>query len=229
MKKFLFILSTLGLLLAPAIANAEFAVGLTISKNSLDTDGQEDVDSNNTIDATKSVSDDFTIASFFAEYAYMGDRFGVVIGIDAIPGSADIDKRSITQDACGAKASGGCPHTSSGTNSVEGTVEDHRTVYIQPGLRVGDSGMFYLTYGSASADINGKSVSITHTDINETKSLDGETLGVGFRRVSDAGIVFKLDYSKTEYDQVSFKTDNDTTATADLDNSRLALSIGKQF
>ena len=228
-KKFLFILSTLGILLSPAIANAEFAVGLSISKNSLDTDGKEDVDSNGSTDATKSVSDDFTIPSFFAEYAVMGDRFGLVIGVDMIPGEADIDKRSITQDACGAKAGGACPQTSAGTNSVEATVEDHRVFYIQPGLRLGDSAMLYVTYGDASADINGKSVSITHTDINSTKSLDGEMMGVGLRRVSANGIVFKLDYAKTDYDTVTFTTDNSTKATADLDNTRLALSIGKQF
>ena len=89
--------------------------------------------------------------------------------------------------------------------------------------------MFYLTYGFVSADFNGKSVSITHTDINETKSLDGTTVGLGLKRVSDNGLVFKIDYTSTDYDSVSFKTDNDTTATAELDNSAFAISVGKQF
>ena len=227
MKKFLFILSTLGLLLAPAIANAgNWSMGVSLSTNTLDTAGQEDVDSNGSIDDTKNVSDDFSVGSIFAEYTAMGDRMGLTVGIDFIPFDADIDKRSITQSALGASGDGAA---SSGTNSVEGTVEDHRTIYIQPGVRVGSNSLFYLTYGFVSADINGKSVSLTHTDISETKDLDGEKIGVGLKRVSDGGMVVKLDYSETSYDQVSFVTSNSTTATADIDNKAIALSIGKQF
>ena len=227
MKKFLFILSTLGLLLAPAIANAgNWSMGVSLSTNTLATAGQEDVDSNGSIDDTKNVSDDFSVGSIFAEYTAMGDRMGLTVGIDFIPFDADIDKRSITQSALGASGDGAA---SSGTNSVEGTVEDHRTIYIQPGVRVGSNSLFYLTYGFVSADINGKSVSLTHTDISETKDLDGEKIGVGLKRVSDGGMVVKLDYSETSYDQVSFVTSNSTTATADIDNKAIALSIGKQF
>ena len=201
-------------------------MGVSLSTNTLDTAGQEDVDSNGSIDDTKNVSDDFSVGSIFAEYTTMGDRMGLTVGIDFIPFDADIDKRSITQSALGASGDGAA---SSGTNSVEGTVEDHRTIYIQPGVRVGSNSLFYLTYGFVSADINGKSVSLTHTDISETKDLDGEKIGVGLKRVSDGGMVVKLDYSETSYDQVSFVTSNSTTATADIDNKAIALSIGKQF
>ena len=54
MKKILLMLSTLALMLAPAIANAgNFTMGVTFSDNSLDTDGTEDIDSNGTIDGEK--------------------------------------------------------------------------------------------------------------------------------------------------------------------------------
>ncbi len=221
MKKFLFFLSTLGLLTAPTLALAgNYALGVSLSSNSLDTLGKEDVDSNGSIDAEKTVTDDFAVGSIFGEYTVMGDKLGLTVGINYIPFDADIDKRSITQSSDGG---------SDGTNSVEGTVEDHRTIYLQPGVALGSNSMFYLTYGFVSADFNGKSVSITHTDINETKSLDGTTVGLGLKRVSDNGLVFKIDYTSTDYDSVSFKTDNDTTATAELDNSAFAISVGKQF
>ena len=42
-------------------------------------------------------------------------------------------------------------------------------------------------------------------------------------------MVVKLDYSDTDYDEVSFVTSNNTTGTVDLDNRSLSLSIGKQF
>ena len=80
-----------------------------------------------------------------------------------------------------------------------------------------------------SADINARTTSLSHTDINETKDLDGEKVGVGIKRVGDNGMVVKLDYSDTDYDEVSFVTSNNTTGTVDLDNRSLSLSIGKQF
>ena len=133
MKKIILLFSTLALMLNPVIANAgSWAVGVSVSDNTLDTAGKEDIDSNGTIDATKNVSDDFAVGSIFAEYTNMGDRFGVTLGVDYIPFEADIDKRSISQVALGATSA-----TTSGTNSVQGTVKDHMTFYIQPGLMIG--------------------------------------------------------------------------------------------
>ena len=102
------------------------------------------------------------------------------------------------------------------------------TLYIQPGTMYGDT-LVYLTGGIVRADINGKSTSISHTNINETKDLDGTKIGVGFKREISNGLVLKVDYAQTSYDTVSFTTDNSTKATADLDNTSLALSIGKTF
>ena len=58
---------------------------------------------------------------------------------------------------------------------------------------------------------------------------DGSKVGVGVKRVSDSGVVLKLDYSQTDYDKVSYKTTNSTTVTGDIDNTMIALSIGKSF
>ena len=226
MKKLILLFSTLALLLSPAIANASgLAVGVTVSSNTLDTAGKEDVDSNGTIDATKNVSDDITIGSIFAEFTGMGDRFGITLGVDYIPFDADIDKRSITQSSL--KGSG--TTATSGTNSVEASVSDHYTVYIQPGLMIGSNTMLYGTFGWASATINGKSTSLSHTDINKDQDLDGTKIGVGIKKVYDSGLFVKADYAETEYDTISFTTSNSTKATADLDNAAFALSVGKQF
>ena len=75
MKKFLFFLSTLGLLTAPTLALAgNYALGVSLSSNSLDTLGKEDVDSNGSIDAEKTVTDDFAVGSIFGDYKFMGDK-----------------------------------------------------------------------------------------------------------------------------------------------------------
>ncbi len=226
MKKIILLFSTLALMLNPVIANAgSWAVGVSVSDNTLDTAGKEDVDSNGTIDATKTVSDDFAVGSIFAEFTNMGDRFGITLGVDYIPFDADIDKRSITQSELGDEDDS----ASTGTNSVEGTVSDHMTIYIQPGYMIGSSTMLYGTLGFASATVNGKSKSITHTDINKDVDLDGTKIGVGIKHVYDSGLFIKADYAETDYDTISFTTSNSTKATADLDNTAFALSVGKQF
>ena len=56
MKKYLLLLSTLAIFIAPISANAgEYGIGVTVASNSLDTSGKEDIDSNGTIDTTKNV------------------------------------------------------------------------------------------------------------------------------------------------------------------------------
>ena len=225
MKNLTTYITCLFLILSPITANAAgFSIGVTASSNSLDTVGKEDTDNNGTIDATKNVTDDFIVGSIFAEYTNMGDKFGMTLGVDYIPFDADIDKRSISQTSLGAAGA-----SSSGTNSVEGTVKDHYTLYIQPGFMIKPSTMLYGTLGYASATVNGKSQSITHTNINEDKDLEGTKIGVGIKHVYDSGLFVKADYSETDYDAVSFTTSNNTKATADLDNTSFAISLGKQF
>lgn len=156
----------------------------------------------------------------------MGEKFGITLGVDYIPFDADIDKRSITQSSLKAVGDGAA---TSGTNSVEGTVMDHYTLYIQPGFMIKPSTMLYGTLGYSSATVNGKSISLTHTNINKDQDLEGTKIGVGIKHVYDSGLFVKADYSQTEYDTISFTTSNNTKATADLDNTAFALSIGKQF
>ena len=226
MNKTITTLAGLFLILSSVASHAAggWAVGISASSNTLDTAGKEDTDNNGTIDATKNVSDDFSVGSIFAEFTNMGDKFGITFGADYIPFEADIDKRSITQTSMTTSAT-----ETSGTNSVEGTVKDHYTLYIQPGIMIKPSTMLYGTLGYSSATVNGKSTSITHTDINKDQDLEGTKIGIGIKHVYDNGIFVKADYSQTEYDTVSFTTDNDTKASADLDNKSYALSIGKQF
>ena len=176
---------------------------------------------------TKNVSDDIFTGSVFAEYSSYQGSYGITFGVDLIPFDADIDKRSISQSSLKGKDDGSA---SSGTNSVSASVEDHITFYVQPGVMMSENSMLYLTYGLISADINGQSTSISHTNIDESKTLDGTKIGVGMKfSDSDSGLFYKLDVSETEYDTVSFTTDNNTKATADLDNTAIAISIGKIY
>ena len=150
----------------------------------------------------------------------MDSRLGIILGVDLIPGEADITKRSVTQSSV--KADPGTVVT--GTNSVEGTLENAYTLYIQPGIAITDSTMIYGTIGYSSVDFNGRSVSISSTDINSSQNITGDKVGVGVKHVLDSGFFIKADYSETDYDVASFTTSNNTTATADLDLSLIHIS-----
>tara|TARA_B100000579_G_scaffold406382_1_gene392792 strand:+ start:2751 stop:3446 length:696 start_codon:yes stop_codon:yes gene_type:complete len=204
-----------------------WGVGIKIDKHTLDTGASDDIDSNGTIDSTKSFEDKATGLSVFVERNIETGFGNVAFGINIIPGEVDIDKRSVSQSSLKAKANGAA---TTGTNSAEGTVSNHYSLYVQPGINLGaSSNMLYLSFGMSFADVEGKNNSISSTNITESKSLDGTQLGIGLKRTGDNGGFLKLEYSQTDYDKVSWKTSNSTTAHADLDNEILSLAVGRQF
>ena len=91
------------------------------------------------------------------------------------------------------------------------------------------SNLVYLNLGMAFADVEGKSNSLSSTNITESKDLEGFQYGIGIKRVSDQGIFLKLEYSETDYDEVSWVTSNSTKGMADLDTSNFSVSVGTQF
>ena len=163
--------------------------------------------------------------SIFIEKNFDAPFGNLAIGVSYIPFEADIDKRSVTQSSVKAKADGAA---TTGTNSAEGTVSDHFTIYIQPGVNV-LSNTVYLNLGMAFADVEGKNNSISSTNITESKDLEGTVMGVGVKRVSDSGTFLKLEYTEIDYDQVSWVTSNSTKGMADLDSSVVSISLGKEF
>lgn len=215
-------------------ANAgTFSMGVSAQLNDLDTAASEDIDNNGSTDETKSVSDTVATPSIFAEYSMDLMGANLTLGIDLIPLSAEIDKREITQTVCGAKAAGACGeggnNGGSGNNSASGTIKNHITIYVQPSFEIAANTSAFLTAGFAMADVEGRSKSLSSTDISEDRDLEGWKFGLGLKHnLSDSTFV-KVDYSYTDYDAVSWTTTNSTKGTADIENSNIGLSIGTNF
>ena len=202
------------------------AIGISFSNNELDTVVTDDIDSNGTITTTKALTDTVQAGSIFAELTLAGDGpLALTLGIDYIPVDADLDKRSTTQSSVKAKGDGAA---SSGTNTGKASIEDHFTYYIQPGFVVGNT-MVYGTLGYVRADITATWESVSSTNTTKVQTMNGSKAGVGIKHVRDNGIFLKLDYSETDYDKVSYTTSNNTTVTGDIDNTVIALSVGKSF
>ena len=219
MKK---ILLTLAFLMGfVSTAYAQSSMGFTVSMANVDTDLSDDIDSNGTTDTTKSISNDVFFGSIFFENQLDN---GLVVGIDFIPFEAEFESRSTTQSSIK-----GAGTSTSGTNKGTADVSKHLTLYVQPTKELDNGSTVFATIGLVRADVESKVQSISSTDKTVEQDLDGIKLGVGMRRDTGANGFFKLELSRTDYDDISATTSNNTKVTADIDTTVLGLSVGRSF
>ena len=167
------------------------------------------------------MSNTVTFASIFVEKA-LSDNLSV--GIDFIPVDAEFESRSTTQSSIKEKGSS----TTTGTNKGTADVSRHLTFYLQTQKEIRDGLKVFGTLGLVRADVESKVQSISSTDKTVDQSLDGTKLGIGLKKETGFGFV-KLEYSETDYDDISTTTSNNTKVTADIDTNILALSVARNF
>ena len=222
MKKL--VLSIVFLLGFSTTVYATGSAGFTISSADVKSTVKDDIDSNGTTDTTKNLSNDVTFASIFIEKAL---NENLSVGVDFIPFEAEFESRSTTQSSTKAKAAGAAPQTT-GTNKGTADVSRHLTFYIQPQKEIRDGLKVFGTFGLVKADVESKVQSVSSTDKTVDQSLDGMKLGLGLKKETGFGFI-KLEYSETDYDEISTTTSNNTKVTADIDTDVLALSVARSF
>ena len=218
MKKL--VLSIIFLLGFSTTSYAAGSAGFTVSLADVKSDVSDDIDSNGTTDTTKSLSNDVVFGSIFLERA-VNDNMS--IGIDFIPFEAEFESRSTTQASIK-----GAGTSTTGTNKGTADVSNHLTFYIQPQREINDGLKVFGTLGLVRADVESKVQSISSTDKTVDQDLDGLKLGLGLKKETDFGFV-KLEFSQTDYDDISATTSNNTKVTADIDTNILALSVARNF
>ena len=196
------------------------SVGFTISSADVNSSVKDDIDSNGTTDTTKSLSNDVAFASIFFEKA-VSDNLSV--GLDFIPFEAEFESRSTTQTSRTDDTT-----DTSGTNKGNADVSRHLTFYVQPQKEITSGLKVFGTLGLVRADVESKVQSVSSTDKTVDQSLDGTKLGLGLKKETGFGFV-KLEYSETDYDDISATTSNNTKVTADIDTDILALSVARSF
>ena len=219
MKKL--VLSIIFLLGFYTTSYANGSAGLTVSMADVKSTVKDDIDNNGSTDTTKNISNDVTFASIFFEKAL---NENMSVGIDFIPFEAEFESRSTTQSALGAKGSS----TTTGTNKGTADVSKHLTFYLQPQKEIRDGLKVFGTLGLVRADVESKVQSVSSTDKTVDQSLDGMKLGLGLKKETGFGFI-KLEYSQTDYDDISATTSNNTKVTADIDTNILALSFARNF
>ena len=218
MKKL--VLSIVFLLGFSTTAYATGSVGFTISNADIQSGVSDDIDSNGTTDTTRNLSNDVTFASIFVEKA-LSDNMSV--GLDFIPAEAEFESRSTTQTSITTTNT-----ATSGTNKGTAEVSRHLTFYLQPQKEIRDGVKVFGTLGFVRADVESLVQSVSSTDKTVEQDLDGMKLGLGLKKETGFGFI-KVEYSETDYDDISATTSNNTKVTADIDTEILALSVAKSF
>ena len=196
------------------------SAGFTISMADIKSSVSDDIDSNGTTDTTKNISNEIFFGSIFLERALSEN---MSIGIDFIPFEAEFESRSTTQ-----RSIKGAGTSTSGTNKGTADVSKHLTVYVQPQREITDGLKVFGTLGLVRADVESLVQSVSSTDKTVEQSLDGMKLGLGLKKETGFGFI-KLEYSETDYDDISATTSNNTKVTADIDTDILALSVARSF
>ena len=216
MKKLLII--TASILLAFTNANAvEKRIGLAAGFTDVEASGTETL-KDSSKKATKSVEEKTVIPSIFFELA--ADN-GLGLGIEHVPGSADIGTGSRSDDD--AETAGG--------NKASAEIDGLTSIYA---IKTFDNGLF-LKAGITQTDVVTKETLNTGSTYGN-KSVDGKLIGVGIHKVRDTGVFFRASAEYTAYDSITLTsgvadavTGTTNKIDADVDTMAFKISIGKAF
>ena len=229
-KHILAILTTFCLLTTNVFAGS-FGMGVAGTMASVSASGSESETANtgteqSVQDAT--AGNDFILGSVYAEYSF-GDTETFTLGIDYIPGSADVNRKTISRTDT--TADDNEAQQQDGQRTANATIDNHITYYAELGKMNG----IYGKLGFAQVDIQTKDTE-THvgaSGLYPDKTLDAWTYGLGYKgEFGDRG-VFKLEGFYTDYDSYSSQSSSTKTSkktvSADLDVVGASLRVGLKF
>ena len=213
------------------LSNVSYAdttnIGVKLSYGSLEASGTESTDSDGsqtggTVVDSGSGDGSFPFASLFVEREIELDGFNVALGLDYVPFEAEVDKLG-------------------GGDGTDATVElkDHFTVYVQPSKKLDNGITVFGKLGYSQADVKISEVTrqattggdTASTDTGATRNLEGPTVGLGIETdVAAIGGAVRLEYSYTNYDDISYTNSNSKVLTAkDIELQAINLSFVKKF
>ena len=229
MKKITTIIATiLFSLLSMNLANAgSFGVGVAGHVAGISADGNETETANvGTENSVRSATAGNTVmfGSVFAEYSF-GDSERFTLGVDYIPGNADVNSKNISRTDTTADAKE--VQQQDGTRTANAEISDHITYYAELAIVNG----VYAKYGFSQVDIKTKDTE-THvgtSGLYPDKTLDAHTFGLGYKGTFGTNGYYKLEGYYTDYDQFKATSTTDKTVTANLDVVGAALRLGYKF
>ena len=214
-----------------AIAFEGFSIGATYSNTDFSTKGTETTSAittavlNGTLEAnstTKTGSED--VGAIFAEYTFAQ---GSTIGIEYIPGEAEIGKASRTQSNDVAAL-----NDASGTITAKATISEYTRIYVEPTWMANDRFGVFVKGGAAHLSVQPSYTETADVIQSTYKSEDVWGVMYGFGAKAYFGNAFiKAEYLETEFGTYSHQstTGNKNKITADVDMEETRVSIGYNF
>ena len=214
-----------------------FGVGVAghmigISADGTETPGGTETGTENSV-RSATAGNTVGFGSVFAEYNF-GDTERFTLGVDYIPGSADISSKTLTRtdESSGVSDS----NDQAGTKNANASIEEHITYYGEFVLGKG----IYAKLGYAQVDIKTADTTTATAGTSSSygdKTIDAWTLGIGQKGLFGNSGFYKVEGYITDYDDIKLTgtggfTGGASTASsvsADLDVVGAALRVGFKF
>ena len=201
-----------------------FGLGVSGAIANVSADGTETTVGGNTGDnsvQSATAGNSFAFGSVFAEYNF-GDNERFTLGLDYIPGEADINSKTLSRtDASAASYTA----QQSGTVQANATITDHYTIYGE--LKI--AGGVYAKYGFSQVDIDVKQTNQADYGTYPDKTLDAHTYGIGYKGEFGSNGFYKVEGFYSDYDNYSATSTSSNTVAANLDVTGAKLSLGYKF
>ena len=163
------------------------------------------------------------IGSVFAEYTFDN---GLAIGVDHIPGSADVSDKSLSRTDVTADAKE-VQGQDDGARTANAEVENHMTYYVNVPIHAGT----YALLGYVEMDVNTTETNLATASYGNT-SVDGYKVGAGYRGTMGSNLYYKLEGAHTEFDTLNIsntETVKGNKISADLDVTQMTFAVGYAF
>ena len=226
-KNCLGVMMSLAFLMTPTLLKAfegtGIAAGVTMAQHAFETTGKSVTHQSGKI-TNGDVDDSFIIPSLFIQYTLAAnDRAGITIGAEYVPGAGTF----IMESKADTDLDEGT--TTTGTKSAEATVENHKSIYIQPTLFINDKTAVFLSAAIIHADVEMDAKLVTSTNFVRKTDMMGSRFGVGATRILNDGWFVRVEGYFSDYDSISFTTSDSTTASGTAEAYSGAFSIGRSF
>ena len=204
-----------------------FSIGATYSNTDFSTKGNETTakatdDGLEVNSTTKTGSED--VGAMFAEYTFAQ---GSTIGIEYIPGEAELGKGSRAQVN---EADSG--NDADGTITAKATISEYTRIYVEPTWMANDRFGIFVKGGAAHLSVQPSYTETADTIQSTYKSEDvwGVMYGVGAKAYF-GNVFLKAEYLETEFGTYSHQstTGGKNKITADIDMEETRISIGYNF
>ena len=210
-----------------------YALGIIAATGKVDTKGSETEGGGDAEKTETTFQEEILYGSLFAEYTW-GEKFGLTLGASYTPINSSIGTKSRTDSQTASDAldtAGGSDD--SGTYTAEAEISQHATLYIEPTFMPSDNFGVFLKGGVSRVTVKSLETIALGEDSSAygNENVLGRMFGVGAKVVHDGGLMFKVEYTKTMYDEVTMTSTsgNKNTIKADPEIEAVRLSVGYRF